>query len=284
MIIAEKNLFKYLGKDLDSLVGKVYSPTMQKLRAYAENEEGEFYKSVRYTGLSLVDYLFLSVQQGNRSIDSLANEVGINGVVLGGIFDNLSLPRLTRSEYGIGRREEREKIREEGIEERRKIISNILYLHGETGGNATETGRRVNYNRGTVTYIWKKNNLEPMQHGGARLRQDGNRWERIGKLEDYEAQQIVDIYKNLKRVSSYGERKIINMVAERLNHTVPTVERYVGYWNKHGHIGGSLPPLSEDEDEIVSVFKETGNMSEVAKRTFRTAPSIIKVLKKHNLK
>jgi len=270
MIVAEDNLVKYLGNDLDSLENKVYSSSLKKLRNYENNENKEFYQSVKDTGLSLVDYIFLEHQQGNQSLNTLSKEIGIDKDTLRNIFDYLSLPRLTRDEYFSRKSEERER--------------HILHLYGETGGNASETGRRVGYTGRNVIWIWSKYGLKPMHRGGARLRQDGSLWERIGTLANYEVQRIVGIYEDLKRTSSYEEKKIIHLVAKRTGHDVVTVERYIGYWKEHGHVDGALPPLAQDEAKILSVFGETGSIKEAARRTFRTYNSVSKILKKNNLK
>lgn len=269
MIVAGDNLVEYLGNDLDSLEDKVYSPSLRKLRNYENNENKEFYQSVKDTGLSLVDYLFLEHQQGNRSLNTLLKEIGIGRYTLRNIFDYLSLPRLTRDEYFSRKSEERER--------------RILHLYRETEGNASETGRRVGCTGQNVVWIWSKYGLKSMHRGGAKLRQDGSRWGRIGKLANYEAQQIVDIYEDLKK-TNYEENKIIHLVAKRTGHVVTTVERYIAYWKAHGHVNGALPPLAQDEAKILSVFGETGSIKEAARRTFRTSKSVSKILKKNNLK
>jgi len=249
MIEAEDNLLGHLFKyDLSSIEDKVNLKVVEKLRNYANNKNKEYYQFVRDTGLSLIDYLFLSHQQGYRGITGLAKEVGINPETLNNIFDYLSLPKLTRGEMNYVR----------GLE---FSLSRILAkMHGK----------------------------KPMPHGGARLRPDGSRWGRIGRLPYQEGERIVNYYLQLTRnyekpIESGEKREVIRLVAKTTDHAFETVERYVLYWERDGHLDGTLPPVEQDEGEILSVFGETKNLTKTASETLRSVAGVKKILKKNKI-
>ncbi|MCH8003140.1 MAG: hypothetical protein IH934_00780 [Nanoarchaeota archaeon] len=276
MRVAEDMLVNFLGYDIYCLESKVHTKVIENLRKYTKDENKEYYRSVKDTGLTLIDYLFLSNQLGYRGTTKLAKELGIAQISLRNIFDDLSLPRLTTSEikYGLG------------LEWN---LTTILSIHEEAGGNVSEVMRRTNYQHHSLTQKLREHGREPLPRSGARLRFDGSRQAHIGYLSYDESQRIIDDYSQLirnyeKPIEFQEKRRLIRIIATRMNHRVETVERYVLCWERHGHINGPIFPVEQDEGEILSVFAETGNKAETARRTLRTATTVSKVLKKYNFK
>jgi len=271
MIEAENNLLGHLFKyDFDSLDGIVKTNAVDKLRVYSNDKNKEYFQSVKDTGLSVIDYLFLSHQQGYRGITELAKEVGIGPNTLGDIFDSLSLPRLTSGEIKYLK----------GINSN---LATILEIYEETGGNVAEIYRRTGHNKKGLFDKLKELGLEPMSHGGARLRPDGNRWGRMGLLSPQEGQIIINNYSQLlftyeQPIKPNERRRIINKVARLTGHAAQTVDRYVLYWEYHGNLDGPTTPIEQDEVQILRVLEETGNKAETARRTLRSSPSIVKIL------
>ncbi len=95
MIIPEGELERHLGNSLDILInacneGKA-KPALQRIKDYDVHTQEEFH-------LPVLDYLLLAHQIGNRSIITLADEVGVSNATLTRVFNIYNLPRLTWEE------------------------------------------------------------------------------------------------------------------------------------------------------------------------------------------
>ncbi|MEM5797494.1 MAG: hypothetical protein QXD72_02430 [Candidatus Aenigmatarchaeota archaeon] len=91
MIVPEEELVNYLGNDLANLEGRISERTLRKLKDYDEYSVTEFQ-------LPIIDYLFLSHQQGNRSLRILSKEIGISAPTLIRIFELYGLPIVGNAE------------------------------------------------------------------------------------------------------------------------------------------------------------------------------------------
>ena len=80
MIVEEEDLIDYIGNDVNSLEGKIKGFTLKKLIKYAENEDGEYYNSVKselskYNGFNIILgeinnlYYFSTHTEGLRKLE-----------------------------------------------------------------------------------------------------------------------------------------------------------------------------------------------------------------------